>query len=249
MTLENRASKRQKRQSNNANKGQLPNNEQRGLFLKNINPMTDNQERTFDAYADNKHLMLHGSAGTGKTFISLYLSLLDVMKGPDDFHKVVIIRSVVPTRDMGFLPGSAKEKSKVYEAPYYSICSEMFGRGDAYEILKTKNLIEFQTTSFIRGITLNDCIIVVDEMQNMTGQELDSIITRIGDNCKIIFCGDFRQTDLAKDAERRGLLDFMRIIKKMNAFEFVEFTRNDIVRSSLVKSYIITKEELDLNPH
>jgi phosphate starvation-inducible protein PhoH len=166
------------------------------------------------------------------------------MEGHGDLHKVVILRSVVPTRDMGFLPGSAKDKAKVYEAPYYSICSELFGRGDAYEILKTKNIIEFQTTSFIRGTTFSDCIIVVDEMQNMTYQELDSVITRIGENCKVIFSGDFKQSDLLKDADRNGLMNFMKIIKRMNMFDCIEFTKEDIVRSKLVKSYIIAKEEL-----
>jgi phosphate starvation-inducible protein PhoH len=166
------------------------------------------------------------------------------MEGHGDQNKVIILRSVVPTRDMGFLPGSAKDKAKVYEAPYYSICNELFGRGDAYEILKTKGIVDFQTTSFIRGTTFSDCIVVVDEMQNMTYQELDSVITRIGDNCKIIFSGDFKQTDLLKDAERNGLLNFMKILKHMNLFDCIEFTKEDIVRSKLVKSYIIAKEEL-----
>jgi phosphate starvation-inducible protein PhoH len=171
---------------------------------------------------------------------------MEIMNGHTDMNKVVLIRSVVPTRDMGFLPGSVKDKAKVYEAPYQSICNELFGRGDAYEILKGKNTVEFQTTSFVRGITFNNCIVIVDEMQNMTYQELDSVITRIGDNCKIIFCGDFKQTDLLKDSEKNGLLNFMKVLKKMNMFSHIEFTREDIVRSKLVKSYIIAKEELNI---
>ena len=166
------------------------------------------------------------------------------MEGHGDLHKVIILRSVVPTRDMGFLPGSAKEKAKVYEAPYYSICNELFGRGDAYDILKTKNIVEFQTTSFVRGITFNDCIVVVDECQNMTYQELDSIITRVGENCRVIFSGDFKQSDLLRNNERTGLLTFMNVLKHMNMFDCIEFTKEDIVRSQLVKSYIIAKEDL-----
>ena len=214
------------------------------LSLKNINPLTDNQRKTFEAYDNSKNLMLHGIAGTGKSFISLYLSLKEVMKSDSKYKRVVIIRSVVPTRDMGFLPGNNKEKAKVYEAPYYAICTELFGRGDAYDVLKSKGTVEFITSSFIRGITLNDSIIVVDEIANMTLHELDSIITRVGKNCKILFCGDFRQSDFTKDHERNGLVDFMRIIERMKSFEFIDFDQNDIVRSSMVKEYIITKDRL-----
>jgi len=235
-----RSTRKQKRQA--ARQANIP--EPRGLYLKHIDPLTDNQSKTFEAFSREKNLLLHGSAGTGKSFISLYLALMEVMEGHGDLNKVVILRSVVPTRDMGFLPGSAKDKAKVYEAPYSSICNELFGRGDAYELLKTKAVVDFQTTSFIRGTTFNDCIVIVDEMQNMTYQELDSVITRIGENCKIIFCGDFRQTDLVRDAEREGLLTFMKILRRMNMFENIEFTKEDIVRSKLVKSYIIAKEDL-----
>jgi phosphate starvation-inducible protein PhoH len=238
--VELRPTKRQKRQA--ARQGLVA--EPKGLYIKHIDPLTDNQRKTFEAFAKDKNLLLHGSAGTGKSFISLYLSLLEVMEGHGDLHKVVILRSVVPTRDMGFLPGSAKEKARVYEAPYSSICNELFGRGDAYEILKTKGIVDFQTTSFVRGTTFSDCIVVVDEMQNMTYQELDSVITRIGENCRVIFSGDFKQSDLIRDAERNGLLTFMKILKRMNMFDAIEFTKEDIVRSKLVKSYIIAKEDL-----
>ena len=235
-----------KRQRRLAAKGQQQEQQQRGLYLSNIAPITDNQDKAFSAFALDKNLLLHGSAGTGKTFLSLYLALMEVLNGHGDYEKVYIVRSVVPTRDMGFLPGSAKDKSKVYEAPYYSICTELFNRGDAYDILKTKNVVEFMTTSFIRGVTLNNCVVIVDEMQNMTFQELDSVLTRIGENCKIIFSGDFKQSDLLRESERRGILDFIRILSRINSFEHIEFTREDIVRSRLVKEYIIAKEELHI---
>jgi phosphate starvation-inducible protein PhoH len=248
--LRRQSTRKQKRLATRGNgQGQNqphPNEPPKGLYLNRISPMTENQTKTFDAYSRNKNLLLHGSAGTGKTFISLYLALLDVMNGNEDYNKVVIIRSVVPTRDMGFLPGSAKDKSKVYEAPYYSICTELFGRGDAYDVLKQKNLVEFQTTSFIRGLTFNNCIIVLDEVQNCVFQELDSVLTRVGNNCKIIFSGDFKQSDLTKDSDRSGILDFMKIIKRIKSFENIEFTKNDIVRSQLVKDYIIAKEDLNI---
>jgi len=212
--------------------------------LKRFQPLTDNQRNTFAAYEDGKHLLLTGTAGTGKSFLSLYLGMTDIMDNKTH-QKLVIVRSVVPTRDMGFLPGSNKEKSKVYEAPYYSIFSELFGRGDAYEYLKTKNIVEFMSTSFVRGITINDSVIVVDELQNMTPQELHSIFTRIGKNCRVIFAGDIKQTDLNPRKEESGFKDFFRVVNRMPDFQSIEFTRDDIVRSSLVKSYIIVREDLE----
>lgn len=210
---------------------------------KNIEPMTDNQMKAFNAYLEGDNLLMHGLAGTGKTFVSLYLAINDIIEN-GDHNKIILVRSVVPTRDIGFLPGSAKEKSKVYEGPYYNICNELFGRGDAYELLKMKGMIEFMTTSFIRGNTFNDSIIIVDEMNNMTFHELDSVITRVGKNCKIVFCGDFRQTDLLKETDKRGLKDFMRILTRLEQFTHVEFGEDDIVRSGLVKDYIIAKDRL-----
>jgi phosphate starvation-inducible protein PhoH len=216
------------------------------FVLKNVEPLTKNQRLTFEAFEDNYNLLLHGIAGTGKTFLSLYLGLKEVMADNSQYQRVVIVRSVVPTRDMGFLPGNNKEKARVYEAPYYATCTELFGRGDAYEYLKSKGLVEFISTSFVRGITLNDSIIVVDEIQNMDFGELDSIITRVGRNCRIIFSGDFRQSDFRKSHEKSGILDFMRIVERMKSFREVDFSREDIVRSQLVKSYIIAKDDLHI---
>jgi len=213
--------------------------------LKEIEPLTDNQARTFDAYDDGKNLLIHGYAGTGKTFISLYLALDDILTGKSKYDKIIIVRSVVPSRDMGFLPGSAADKAKVYEEPYREICNTLFGRGEGYEILKTKNLVHFTTTSFLRGLTFNNAIVIVDEMQNMLFPEIDTVMTRLGDNTKVIFCGDFRQTDFRKDDEKSGLFKFMQILGRMNNFEHVEFNQEDIVRSGIVKDYIIKKCKLE----
>lgn len=218
--------------------------EKLNFSLRNINPLTDNQRRTFNSYDDDKHLLLIGTAGTGKSFLSIYLGMQSIMQ-QRSHEKMVIVRSVVPTRDMGFLPGSNKEKSKVYEAPYYSIFSELFGRGDAYEYLKGKNIVEFMTTSFVRGITINDCVIIVDEFQNMTAGELHSVFTRIGKNCRVIFAGDIKQTDLNGRREESGFRDFFKVIDKMRDFDVIEFSREDIVRSDLVRDYIIAREELE----
>ena len=241
-----RLTRKEKRILRQQNGKENTNQEKLNFNLKHVEPLTENQKRSFEAYQQGKNLMLHGIAGTGKSFISLYLSLNQILSENSVYKKLVIVRSVVPTRDMGFLPGSSKEKAKVYESPYYAICSELFGRGDAYDYLKNKNLVEFISTSFIRGVTLNDCIIVVDEIANLTLHELDSVITRVGKNCRIIFSGDFRQSDFTKDQEKNGLNDFMRIIKRMKSFEFIDFQREDIVRSKMVKDYIISKEELKI---
>jgi len=207
------------------------------LVLQEIEPLTQNQLIAFDS---EKHMLLHGVAGTGKTFISCYLAFDDMVKG--QYEKLILIRSAVPTRDIGFLPGNEKEKSAIYEAPYKDIAVELFQRGDAYEILKTKGIVHFMTTSFIRGVTLRDAVIIIDECQNMTFHELDSIITRVGQNCRVIFCGDFRQSDLNKN----GLKDFVRILKAMESFDLIDFEIKDIVRSDFVKSYITAKTDLGL---
>jgi len=209
------------------------------LELHEIEPLTRNQVKAFES---NKHLILHGLAGTGKTFISSYLAFDDMSKGI--YEKLVIIRSAVPTRDIGFLPGKEKEKGSVYEEPYKDIANELFQRGDAYGIMKQKNLVEFMTTSYIRGITLRDAVILIDECQNMSFHELDSIITRMGSNCRVIFCGDFRQADLKQS--QSGMKDFMQVLKRMELFDFIDFQVEDIVRSDFVKSYIIAKNELEL---
>lgn len=214
--------------------------------LRDIAPLTPNQETTFDAYMSGKNLMLHGYAGTGKSYISLWLALNEILNGNTLYEKIQIIRSVVPSRDMGFLPGSMKEKQRVYERPYQQICDDLFGRGDGYEVLKMKGLVDFESTSFLRGCNLNNTIIIVDEMQNMTFQELDTVMTRVGDHSRIIFCGDFRQTDL-NERERSGLLNFINITRRMNKFTYIEFGKHDIVRSGLVRDYIIKRTELGLN--
>lgn len=212
------------------------------LKLRTVQAKTPNQQLAYDYFENGDHLILHGLAGTGKTFITLYLALKRLFETNHEQKKVVIVRSVVPTREMGFLPGSEKEKMKTYEAPYQSMCIDLFGRGDAYEILKTKNQVEFISTSFLRGTTLDDSIIIVDEAQNLTFHELDSIITRVGINSQIVFCGDCSQTDLDKPWDQSGLSQFMNITDHIDSFSDVEFSYDDIIRSGLVRDYLIAKD-------
>jgi phosphate starvation-inducible protein PhoH and related proteins len=214
--------------------------------LKVISPKTPNQQKTFEAFKANKELVLHGVAGTGKSYISLYLALEQVLDYTTDYSNVIIVRSVVPTRDIGFLPGTEAEKIAIYEAPYRYICEELFGIKNAYECLKATRSIEFTSTSHIRGRTINNSIIIVDEMQNLTFHELDSIFTRIGQGTRIIFCGDYLQSDLTKTADKQGILKFMNVLGSMRETAQIEFGVDDIVRSDIIKSYILAKLRLNI---
>jgi len=215
--------------------------------LQTFEPMTENQEKVYQAWDEDHHLVMTGTAGTGKTFSALYLALEDVLDKGNNLEKVVITRSIVPTREIGFLPGSMEEKMEPYSGPYRAICTELFQDSKAYDKLVDQNAIEFLSTSYIRGTTFNDAVIVVDEMQNLTFHELDSVITRIGQNCRIIFCGDYLQTDFTKESDKNGFGQFLKIIEHMTKFTVVTFTWADIVRSDFVRDYIMTKEMLGIN--
>jgi phosphate starvation-inducible protein PhoH len=218
-------------------------------YLLDIDPLTDNQRKLFDAYAEGKHLVAYGCAGTGKTFITLYNALREVLDERTPYEKIYLVRSLVATREIGFLPGSYEDKSDIYQIPYKNMVKYMFQMpSDAefemlYGNLKSQETIKFWSTSFLRGTTLDNAIVIVDEFQNCTAHELDSIITRVGENSKIMFCGDASQSDLQKTNERNGIVDFMNILRKMPSIDIIEFGVDDIVRSGLVKEYIIAKLE------
>jgi len=218
-------------------------------FLVDIDPLTDNQKRLFESYEQGKHLVAYGCAGTGKTFITLYNALQDVLDERTPYEKIYLVRSLVATREIGFLPGTHDDKADIYQIPYKNMVKYMFQMpSDAdfemlYGNLKSQETIKFWSTSFLRGTTLDNSIIIVDEFQNLNFHELDSIITRVGENTKICFCGDASQSDLQKTNERNGIVDFMSILRKMPSFDIIEFGVDDIVRSGLVKEYIIAKME------
>ena len=221
-------------------------------YLTQIKPLTPSQEKVFDAFSKQKNLYLYGAAGTGKTFIGMYLALQEILNEKSSYDKLYIVRSLVPTREIGFLPGDHDDKAELYQIPYQNMVRYMFKMPDdasfdmLYANLKAQETISFWSTSFLRGTTLDNSIVLVDESQNLNFHELDSIITRLGVNTKIIFAGDAAQTDLVKTNERNGILDFMKIIQGMDEFEMVEFGIQDIVRSGLVKSYLISKLNLGL---
>ena len=221
-------------------------------YIKKIEPLTENQETFFESYAEDKNLVAYGVAGTGKTFITLYNALMDVLDTKTPYEKIYIVRSLVPTREIGFLPGDHEDKSDIYQIPYKNMVKYMFEMPDdnsfemLYANLKAQGTISFWSTSFIRGTTFDNAILIIDEFQNLNFHELDSIITRVGENSQIHFCGDATQTDLVKTHERNGIVDFMRIINQMPSFDTIEFQPEDICRSGLVKEYIVAKHELGL---
>ena len=216
-------------------------------FLLDVKPLTENQEKLFDDYKKGKNIFAYGAAGTGKTFIVLYNALKEVLNERTPYEKIYIVRSLVSTREIGFLPGDHEDKSALYQIPYKNMVKYMFEMpSDAdfemlYGNLRSQETIKFWSTSFIRGTTLDNAIIIVDEFQNLNFHELDSIITRVGENSKICFCGDATQSDLTKTNDRNGIVDFMNILRKMVSFDIIEFDVNDIVRSGLVKEYIVAK--------
>lgn len=212
--------------------------------LLTFEPLTTSQEVVYTAWDEGNNVVMCGTAGTGKTFSALYLALETVLDKGNQHNKVVVCRSIVPTREIGFLPGSLEEKLEAYTGPYKAICSELFEDALAYDKLVNQGVIEFMSTSYIRGVTLDDTVIIIDEMQNLTFHELDSVITRVGKNCRVIFCGDYKQTDFTKDSDKKGLLKFLDIIEHMTRFTTVEFGWSDIVRSDFVRDYIMTKEML-----
>ena len=221
-------------------------------MMRDIEPLTDNQKKLFESYKKGKNLVAYGAAGTGKTFITLFNALQEVLDPSTPYDKIYIVRSLVATREIGFLPGDHEDKSSLYQIPYKNMVKYMFEMpSDAdfqmlYGNLKAQDTIDFWSTSFIRGTTLDKAIIIVDEFQNLNYHELDSIMTRVGTDTKIMFCGDATQTDLIKQNERNGIHDFMRILRVMPSLDIIEFGVEDIVRSGLCKEYLLAKLELGL---
>ena len=220
--------------------------------LVKIEPITDNQKLVFESYKKNQNQFLYGCAGTGKTFISLYLAFQEVLNIKTPYDNVVVVRSLIPTREIGFLPGDEEDKAALYQVPYQNMVQFMFKQPNEqafnmlYDRLKQQGSFYFLSTSFLRGLTFDNSIIIVDECQNLNFHELDTIVTRVGQDSKIIFCGDFMQTDLSKTSERNGLFDFLRILEEMNEFNCTEFNIGDIVRSGFVRNYLIQKTKLGI---
>ena len=221
-------------------------------YLVDIEPITENQKILFNSYKEKKNIIAYGAAGTGKTFVTLFNALKDVLDENTPYEKIYIVRSLVATREIGFLPGDHEDKSDIYQVPYKNMVKYMFQMGsDAdfemlYGNLKAQDTIKFWSTSFLRGTTLDRSIIIVDEFQNLNFHELDSIMTRVGEDSKIFFCGDASQTDLQKTNEKNGIVDFMKIIRSMPSFDVIEFGIDDIVRSGIVKEYLIAKLEMGM---
>ena len=220
--------------------------------LVKIEPVTDNQRVVFESYKKGQNQFLYGCAGTGKTFVTLYLAMQEVLRNDTPYDRVVMVRSLIPTREIGFLPGDEEDKAALYQVPYSNMVQFMFKQPNEqafsmlYDRIKSQGSFYFLSTSFLRGLTFDNSIIIVDECQNLNFHELDTIVTRVGQDSKIMFCGDFMQTDLSKVNERNGLHDFLRILEEMEEFNCLEFNIGDIVRSGFVRNYLIQKTKLGM---
>lgn len=211
--------------------------------MRDIRPITDSQIEAYEQWDKGRNLILSGAAGSGKTFIALYLALQELIKNRK--KRLVILRSVVPTRDIGFLPGTQEEKEAAYLTPYIGVISEIFKNNPTlFTSFLKSGTVEFLTTSYIRGITLKDAIVVVDEFQNCNFHELDSIITRIGKGSRVIFSGDYYQSDFTNRKEKEGIGEFLKIIESLKHFKKIDFTWKDCVRSGMVRDYLMTKEKM-----
>jgi predicted ribonuclease YlaK len=220
--------------------------------LASIKPVTDNQKIVFESWKKGLNQFMFGCAGTGKTFVSLYLALSEVLRNDTPYDKVIVVRSLIPTREIGFLPGDEEDKAALYQVPYSNMMQFMFEQPNEqafsmlYDRLKAQGSFYFLSTSFLRGLTFDNSIIIVDECQNLNFHELDTIITRVGQDSKIVFCGDFGQSDLTRMNEKNGLMNFLQILQEMNEFNCTEFDIGDIVRSGFVRSYLIQKTKLGM---
>lgn len=207
-------------------------------------PLTQTQEKAYESWDEGNNLVLAGSAGTGKTFVGMYLGLETILDSNSTQDKLIIVRSMVPTRDMGYLPGTKAEKEEAYIAPYRAIACDLFGDKGSWNKAISSNKILFESTSFIRGITFDNAVILVDEMQNLNFHELDSVITRVGINSRIIFSGDHVQSDFKYDDDKSGIYKFLQIVEQLKNFDIINYGWQDIVRSDFVRDYIMTKEML-----
>lgn len=212
--------------------------------LRSVKPLTFGQQQLFEAYFDNNTIVANGSAGTGKSFSAVYLALTDLLKENSDYSEIIIVRSAVASREVGHLPGELDEKIAPYEEPYRDIFGTLLRKHDAYDTMKENGKVRFMCTSFVRGLTWDNAIVIVDEVQSMTFHEINSVITRLGDNSRLVICGDIAQNDLiTKKNDQSGYVRALSAFRKMRSVEIVDFTRDDIVRSAFVKEWICAVED------
>jgi phosphate starvation-inducible protein PhoH len=213
--------------------------------LKTIQPITDAQSQMFEQYLQGDNVVAYGCPGTGKTLLALYLAMCDILDQRTPYQRLIIVRSAVASRDQGYLKGTLEEKESVFETPYKDIFAFLFGRASTYEDMKKAGLIEFMSTSYVRGLTWDNCIVVVDEIQNCNWHEINSVVTRVGDDSKMVLAGDIKQTDLLKsNKDVCGMGHLLEVVERMDEMSSVQFTSDDIVRSAFVKAWIIATESL-----
>lgn len=209
----------------------------------NVKPLTKNQQLTFHLYSEGYSLILNGFAGCGKTFMAIYLALNELLDPESPYEKLLIVRSASPTKQQGFLPGTLEEKQAIFEMPYPPIFDKLFKKKNQYKFMKEAGLVEFESTSYMRGVTLDNTIVIFDEVSSATYHEISTIITRLGKDAKLIFCGDTLQNDLVYDRNlQSGYEKFISIANMMPDFRAVHFKVDDCVRSDFVKSFLVAEQ-------
>lgn len=214
--------------------------------LKKIRPKTESQRMLMESFMNGNNVVASGYPGTGKTYLSLWLALHAILDNDSEYNKVVIVRSAVASREIGFLPGTKEEKMEPFEAPYKDILGDLIGR-NAYEDMRDAGKLEFMPTSYLRGLTWDNCVVIIDEIQNLSWMEIHTVITRLGKNSKLLVCGDQSQNDLeGKRFEESGMGKFLQVAAHISRIDIVNFVKEDVVRSGFVKEWIIAKEDLNL---
>lgn len=208
------------------------------LELNLHHPLTENQKRVLKSRKD--HLLVQGPAGTAKTYSVLARGLVKVSAG--DVDQIIIIRSPVEIRKIGHLPGDADEKMDPYAAPYIGLLAEISPKMN-YRALVSKRLLCFTPTTFLRGTTFHNSFVIVDEYQNLSEHELDTVMTRVGQGTQLCVVGDpAAQSDLPRH-EQGEQADIIDTFASMECVDHVQFSVEDVVRSGFVKDYHIARSE------
>ncbi|RHJ92420.1 PhoH family protein [Parabacteroides bouchesdurhonensis] len=213
-----------------------------GMNGKAIVARTDNQQKLVKAFEENDLVFATGPAGSGKTFVAIALAVKALKN--KQVRKIILSRPAVEAGEkLGFLPGEMKDKLDPYLQPLYDALQDMIPGAKLKEYMEN-NVIQIAPLAFMRGRTLNDAVIILDEAQNTTTHQIKMFLTRLGMNAKMIVTGDITQIDLPSTATS-GLVQAMQILNKVNGIGKIEFNKKDIVRHKLVQRIVEAYDKFD----
>lgn len=209
---------------------------------KPIKSRSANQQKLIDEYEKKDMIFAVGPAGTGKTYLSIALAVKSLKE--KSIKKIILSRPAVEAGEkLGFLPGDMKEKIDPYLQPLYDALEDMIPQVKLQDMME-KNIIQIAPLAFMRGRTLNDAVVILDEAQNTTPAQIRMFLTRMGWNTKMIITGDVTQIDLPR-GQKSGLIDAMNILKNIEEISFVNLTGKDIVRHKLVTKIVSAYDKYD----